>query len=132
MLSSIPPLQDDEEDVSYDVESLFTNIPIQETINYIIEQIYVHKKLTPVSSKLIFRRLLIKLATECTFKVNNRLLKQVDDCTMGRPLSVTFTDIYVVKMENDVVIPFKTIFYRKPIHVLLLVPGNASQFAIGT
>ena len=31
MLSSIPPLQDDEEDVSYDVESLFTNIPIQES-----------------------------------------------------------------------------------------------------
>ena len=30
-LSSIPPLQDDEEDVSYDVESLFTNIPTQET-----------------------------------------------------------------------------------------------------
>ena len=39
MLSSIPPLQDYEEDVSYDVESLFTNIPIQETINYITEQI---------------------------------------------------------------------------------------------
>ena len=132
MLSSIPPLQDDEEDVSYDVESLFTNIPIQETINYIIEQIYVHKKLTPVCSKLIFRRLLIKLATECTFKVNNRLLKQVDDCTMGRPLSVTFSDIYVIKMENDVAIPFKPSFYRKPIHVLLLVPDNASQFAIRT
>ena len=29
MLSSISPLQDDEEDVSYDAESLFTNIPIQ-------------------------------------------------------------------------------------------------------
>ena len=43
MLSSIPPLQDDEEDVSYDVESLFTNIPIQETINCVTEQIYVHK-----------------------------------------------------------------------------------------
>ena len=46
MVPSIPPLQDDEEDVSYDVDSLFTNILIQETINYIIEQIYVHKKLT--------------------------------------------------------------------------------------
>ena len=44
MLSSISPLQDDEEDLSYDVESLFTNIPIEETINYIIEQIYVYKK----------------------------------------------------------------------------------------
>ena len=44
MLSSISPLQDDEEDVLYDVESLFTNILIEETINYIIEQIYAHKK----------------------------------------------------------------------------------------
>ena len=48
MLSSIPPLQDDEKDVSYDVESLFTNIPIEETINYITEQIYVHKKLMQI------------------------------------------------------------------------------------
>ena len=76
MLSSIPPLQDDEEDLSYDVESLFANIPIQKTINYITEQIYVHKKLTPICSKLIFRRLSIKLATECTFNFNNRFLKK--------------------------------------------------------
>ena len=113
MLSSIPPLQDDEEDVSYDAESLFTNILIQETVNYIIEQIYVHQKLTPIYLKLIFRRLLIKLATECTFKFNNRFLKQVDGCTMGGPLSVTFSDIYMVKMENDVVIPSKPIFNRR-------------------
>ena len=45
MLSSIPPLQDDEENVSYDVEPSFTNILIEETINYIIEQIHVHIKL---------------------------------------------------------------------------------------
>ena len=43
MLSSIPPLQGDEEDVSYDAEPLFTNIPIEETVSCIIEQIYVHK-----------------------------------------------------------------------------------------
>ena len=108
--SSIPSLQDDEEDVSYGFES---NIPIEETINYIIEQIYVHKKLTPICLKLILRRLLIKLATEYTFKFNNRFLKQVDGCTMGRPLSVTFSDIYMVKMENDVVVPSKPIFYRR-------------------
>ena len=28
--------------------------------------------------------------------------------TMGGPLSVTFSDIYMVKMENDVVIPSKS------------------------
>ena len=75
IISSIQPLQEEEEDVSYYVESLFTNIEIEDTINYIINQIYVHKKLTPIYSKLIFRRLLIKLAMECTFKFNCRFLK---------------------------------------------------------
>ena len=45
----------------YDVKSLFTNIPIDETISYIIEHIYVHKKLAPIRSKLILRRLVIEL-----------------------------------------------------------------------
>ena len=71
------------------------------TISCVIEQVYVHKKLTPICSKLIFRRLLIKLVTECTFKFNSRFLNQVDSCTMGRQLSVTFSDIYMVKMETD-------------------------------
>ena len=78
MLSSIPLLQDDEEDAYYDVQSLFTNIPIQETINYIIKPIYVHKKLTPICSKLIFKRLLTKFIIECTFKFNSRFFKQFD------------------------------------------------------
>ena len=29
------PLKNEEEDVSYDVESLVTNIPFKETVNYI-------------------------------------------------------------------------------------------------
>ena len=36
-VSSISSSQDDEEDVSYNVESLFTTIPIKETVSYIIE-----------------------------------------------------------------------------------------------
>ena len=60
-----------------------------------------------------FQKVVDKLTTEYTFKFNNRFLKQVDGCTMGGPLSVTFSDIYMVKMENDVVIPSKPIFYRR-------------------
>ena len=62
-------------------------------------------------SKPIFRKLLIKLATECTLKFNSRFLKQVHGCTMGGPLSVPFSGIYMVKMENDAVIKSKPIFY---------------------
>ena len=53
-LASLPPLQHDEEDFSYDVESLFTNIPVLETTDYIIIQIYERKKIKSISSKLIF------------------------------------------------------------------------------
>ena len=35
------------EDVSYDVESLFTSIPLAETIEYIQKRIYTKKKLKP-------------------------------------------------------------------------------------
>ena len=46
MLNNIP-LSEDEEDVSCDVESVFTNIPIKDTVDFICEEIYVHKKLDP-------------------------------------------------------------------------------------
>ena len=32
---------------------------------------------------------------------------------MGGPLSVTFSDIFMAKMENDVAIPSKPIFYSR-------------------
>ena len=47
-------ISEDEEDVSYDVESLLTNIPIKDTIDFIFEEIYVHKKLKPVCKIKIY------------------------------------------------------------------------------
>ena len=90
-----PPLENEEEDASYDAESLFTNIPFKETINYVLDQIYVHKILLQICSRLIVKRLLMKLATEVTFTFNNKFCKQIDECTMGGPLSVTLSNIYI-------------------------------------
>ena len=44
--------------------------------------------------------------------INNNFFKHTDRCTMGGPLSVTFSDIFMIKMENDKVIPTKPIFYH--------------------
>ena len=109
-IKNIPPLKEDE-DVSYDVESLFINIPINETIDCILDQIYNKKKLEPICSKLIFKHLLFKLANEVIFTINNNFVKKTDGCAMGGPLSVTFSDIFMIKMGNDLVIPTKPIFY---------------------
>ena len=103
----------DYEDVSYDVENLFTSIPVKETIDYIIQKIYVRKEIKPFCKKSIFIKLLKKLTQECVFTINNRLIKQVDGCPMGRSISVVFSDIYVCKMEEDIVIPANPIFYKR-------------------
>ena len=57
----------DEEYTSYDVESLFKNVPVHETIDYILQKIYVKEKLPKICSKIIMKCLLLKLTTENTF-----------------------------------------------------------------
>ena len=79
----------------YDVKFLFTNVPIQKTIDYILDEIYVKNKLPKICSKLIFNRLQLKLTTENTFMSTSNFYKQIDGCTMGAPLSVIFSDIYI-------------------------------------
>ena len=44
------------EDVSYDVESLFTSIPVEETINYTVDRI--RKEIEPLGKKSVFRKCL--------------------------------------------------------------------------
>ena len=80
--------QDDYEDVSYDVMSLFTATPVKEIIAYIIQ-----KKIVLFYKKSIFKKLVRKLTQECVFSINNRPFKQVDDCPMGRLMSAVFSDI---------------------------------------
>ena len=108
------PINDDEEDISYDIESLFTSIPVQNTINYICDEIYTHKKLKPFCAKrLHFKRLLERLTKECVFSVNGRLIKQIDGCPMGGSISVVMAGIFMAKMERDIVDPIKPIFYKR-------------------
>ena len=45
--------------------------------------------------------------------MNNRLIKQIDGCPMGGPISVIFAEIYVSKMEEDIVTPMKPHFYER-------------------
>ena len=92
---------------------MFTSIPVQETIDYILQRIYVRKEIEPFCKKSIFKKLLLKLTKECVFSVNNRLIKQIDGCPMGCPISVVSSDIYVSKMEEDIVTPMKLHFNKR-------------------
>ena len=107
-----PPLSLDEAYVYDDIEPLFTNIPANETISYIINEIYQKNKLLQKCSKIILKRLLFKLTTEVSFQFNYSLLKETNGCTMGSPLFVTLADIHMIRMETDVVVPIRQIFHK--------------------
>ena len=90
----MPLLEEDEEDVSYDAKSLFTNIPAKETICYIIDQIYVQKTLTTICMKLTSKRLLFRLAIECKFIFPNSFYQQAGDMLM-----IYLTDENLTRMK---------------------------------
>ena len=106
--------------ISYNVELLFTNVLIHGTIKYILEEIYTHDKLPPTCSKLIIKKLLflkrLLLLTESTYIFQSRFYKQTDGCTMESPLSETFSNIYLTKLEKYQVKPLKSKFYRRFVH----------------
>ena len=69
--------------VSDDVESLFTSIPVEETKDHILQRFMFVGKLNFFCKKSIFK----KLTKESAFSVNNRLIKKTDGCPLGGLIS---------------------------------------------
>ena len=88
--------------VSLEVESLFTNVPVKETIN-IIQTAYNHPTLPPPSMPAATLKELISICTtETPFQFCSRTYVQVDGVSMGSLLGPTFPDFYMSHLENAV------------------------------
>ena len=55
----------------------------------------------------------MQLTKEFVFSVNSKLIKQICGCQMGGPISLVFTDIYISRMEKNIVVPMKSQFYKR-------------------
>ena len=86
--------------VSFDVVSLFTNIPLTETINLIADYVYQVPANAPPFSKLVFKNML-KLATGGYFLHNGKLYVQVDGVSMGSPLGPTLANFFLGHLEKE-------------------------------
>ena len=69
-------LDSNEEYVSYDVNLLLNSISLGETIDFVLDEIYIRKKLEPFCKKSVFKNLLNKLCKGCTFLADGRLIRQ--------------------------------------------------------
>lgn len=57
--------------------------------------------------------MLKKLLTEVNFSLDSCFFKQTDGCTKGGLLSVIVSDIYMIKIEENLVKHTKSKFYRR-------------------
>ena len=87
--------------VSFDVESLFTNVPLDYTINLILEKIYQDKELDILIPEHDLKRLLeLCIIKDNIFLYNNLLYQQLDGVAMGSPLGQLLANIFMSHVEK--------------------------------
>ena len=84
---------------SFDVESLFTNIPLQETIDLCVQKLFEDKTYIDGLSKDSFREMLTVTMTESFILFNNEYYRQHDGVAMVSPLGRTFANMFYVHMR---------------------------------
>ena len=83
------------------MESLFTKVPVSQTVDIIIQRAYSHPTLPPPSLQPEDLRDLLKICTQQTpFLFNSQFYVQCDGVSMGSPLGPTFADFYMSDLEN--------------------------------
>ena len=86
---------------SFDVESLFTNIPTLETIEIILKRAFeeVNDYFHGLSRDQL-KKLLIICTQESHFKFNGKYYDQKDGVSMGSPLGPLMANIFIANFEN--------------------------------
>ena len=102
---------------SFDVVSLFTNIPINETIGIISNALFSDHQFFHGLDRSEFGKLLSLSVKNCHFIFDGRLYQQVDGVAMGSPLGPLFANIFMSfheqKWLNSCPLSFKPLLSRR-------------------
>ena len=121
---------------SFDVKSLFTNIPLNETINIILNCLFTENEYLDCPlfgnsdevhalSRPQFKELLELACLDNHFIFNEAMYKQIDGVAMGSPLGPTLAMAFMCFMEgkwlSDCPVDFKPLFYRRYVDDTFLI-----------
>ncbi|XP_036320814.1 uncharacterized protein LOC118735267 [Rhagoletis pomonella] len=101
-------IEEDEILISFDVVSLFTNIPVQFAIRIIMEQWTSLQRHTTLTRKQFLTTLEFCLRDNNYFLYDGTYYQQVHGMPMGNPLSPTVADIVLDKILDDSIAELKT------------------------
>ena len=116
---------------SFDIKSLFTNIPLIETLEIIQIILFSNQTQFSVFKKDEFMSLLRLAVLDNIFIFNGYLYKQIDGVAMGSPLGPTLANIFLCYHEkkwlSDCPPEFKPLLYRRYVDDLFLLFDNEHQ-----
>ena len=117
---------------SLDVDSLFTNIAFEETINIYTNLLYNNIDVIEGINKSEFENLLSLATQESYFLFNDILYKQKDGVTMGSPLGPTMTNVlfYEMKWLEQCPNEFKPVFCRRYVDDIFVLFESAEHLKI--
>ena len=89
---------------SLDVKSLFTNVPIDSTIDIIINYAYNHHVIPPPKIPQQILRQLLQICTKQSPYISptGEYFLQNEGVAMGSPLGPTFANFYMGHIENKI------------------------------
>ena len=82
---------------------LFTNVPIDATIDIIIQHIYEFKEIGTRITKNEMREFILLCAKNVHFTFNGETFTQVDGVAMGSPLTPILAGIFMVELEKNLI-----------------------------
>ena len=102
---------------SLDVELLFTNIPVDETIKNTVDDLFSSNMYQGKLSKSELYYLLKLATSESSFIFDNILYKQIDGVAMGSPLGPSLANAFLCHYEklwlDSCPLEFKPVVYRR-------------------
>ena len=102
---------------SFDVESLFTNIPLKETIDLCVDILFYDRTNIDGITKDYFCDLLTICMSESLVLFDGEYYKQIGGVAMGSPLGATFANIFLCFYEQiwleKFPVEFKPVVYRR-------------------
>ena len=85
---------------SFDVSSLFTNIPLDETIKIRTDALYDNLESQPCTPTEVFVKLVHSATSTAEFSFDNIIYRQIDGVEMGSPLGPALAKIFVGYWEE--------------------------------
>ena len=89
--------------VSFDVKSLFTNVPLKKTIEVILDRVYNRKLINTNLKKRTLKKLILDTCNKTAFLANGIIYQQTDGVSMGASLGPVLANIIMTELERAVV-----------------------------